>query len=990
MIVEISSGKGGFKLYLEHGQKRGREQHRDQLDQRIALAGDLDVFEVATSAAEGDGYKYDHITLSFSENHVPDEVLQMAVNEFREHALAAWPQADRHRIAFYAEAHRPRITSYTNSETGVKVVRLTHIHIGLGKHDLLTGKSIEPLGFLGAQTDNLKYVDAWQESFNARHGLSSPKDNPKITPQDAVDTLARYTGHRPNALGTFNEQKTAFELALQKEIIAKNVTTWDGFGQLLSARGELSKMRAGHFNECYRIKPSGAIRAMRLQGIFFQRQFIERSTDQKIEIVTRKAKAAYLEQMQPRKAPDYLANTLTEWHSIKARELRYLHTASAFYKEVYQPADAATRLHLLNEIERTNHDLKSSAADQNRRITTARNSVPRMSARNLDGIQNRTKILLPDHPGVDVRAAPAAESNSDGLRQTNGGRRERGGNDPISQSGVNLAGQDAGQIAFDGPRDRQIQPSNVLARLQIELRERYVQVGDKERYAEIRQYLDCSQLLVRLSHTHGLNVELYQLTIAKDGTPRIQCGSRALSPSDFLTKEMGLPWKEAAPILRQTYENQIGKRVITARDTSVPPQLWKAFKAEQLAGKPALKQCLQAFDDETQIRRAALVSALRTEQTKALVGLTGARRKAAQSLEKLRATTAKAAFTDERRGLRKSIQSDPATAWPLFLQARAQAGGEEALATLRKLNVIARTAPALAIGGTIYLEDDEDEKKRRRSVSASVITVLTMFVATVEINGDVTYSLRGRPVLRDEGPFLAVLDQNSEEAIAAALLLAREKFGPNLKLTGSLEFQRRVAAVAVAQGITVKFVDPQIEAIRLQLDDDMRQVELRPAPKSEPATEQVDQPISVFGPVSTQETTHRRFDSAVSADKSIPEQVTTAPAAPHRHEPFALERTDDMAQLDAQMAKSKLVADLQGVGREVRQAEEGIQYLGKITLITERFAVQSLGRNAVVIHDLTQLDDQYVQGQEARIAYHEGRGRDVSQGQQPKPPGLDR
>ena len=146
MIVEISSGKGGFKLYLEHGQKKGRDQHRDQLDQRIALSGDLDVFEVATSAGDAEGYKYDHITLSFSEDHVSDEVLQLAVDEFREHALAAWPRADRHRIAFYAEAHRPRITSYTNSETGVKVGRLTHIHIGLGKHAL---QRREPAGQLG-------------------------------------------------------------------------------------------------------------------------------------------------------------------------------------------------------------------------------------------------------------------------------------------------------------------------------------------------------------------------------------------------------------------------------------------------------------------------------------------------------------------------------------------------------------------------------------------------------------------------------------------------------------------------------------------------------------------------------------------------------------------------------------------------------------------------------------------------------------------------
>jgi len=522
------------------------------------------------------------------------------------------------------------------------------------------------------------------------------------------------------------------------------------------------------------------------------------------------------------------------------------------------------------------------------------------------------------------------------------------------------------------------------------MRERYERAADKERYAEIRQHLDVAQLLDRLSHTHGLNPGLYQVTAARDGSPRIQCGSRALSPSDFLTKELGLPWRDAAPILRQTYENQIGKRVTTARDTSVSPQLWKTFKAEQLAEKPALKERLRAFDDETQIRRAALASALRTEQTKALAGLTGTRRKAEQSLEKLRAATAKAAFTDERRDLRKSIQADPANAWPLFLQARAQAGSEEALVTLRKLSDIARTAPTQAISGTIYLEDDEDEKKRRRRVRASVVTVLTMFVATVEINGDVTYSLRGRAVLRDEGPFLAVLDQNSEEAIAGALLLAREKFGPNLTLTGSPEFQRRVAAVAVAQGIAVKFVDPQIEAIRLQLVDDMRQVELRPAPESEPASEQVDQPISVLGVVPTQETTHRRFGSATSADKQISEQGTAARADLDQIEPVTLERSDDMAQLDAQMAKSKLVADLQGQGREVRQAMGGIQYLGKITLITERFAVQSLGRNVVVIHDLAQLDDQYVQGQEALIAYHEGRGRNISQGQQPKQPGHDR
>ena len=194
MIVEIGGGQSGFKEYLETGQKKGRDLHRNQLDQRVPLYGDLEVFEIATSTHQGDGQRYDHITLSFSENHVSDEMLQRAVNEFRDHALAAWPEAERHRIAFYAEAHRPKVLGYTNSETGEHVDRYTHIHIGVGRRDLETGKSVEVLGYLGLGSTNLKFVDAWQESFNARHGFASPKDNPKITPENAVDVLARHTG----------------------------------------------------------------------------------------------------------------------------------------------------------------------------------------------------------------------------------------------------------------------------------------------------------------------------------------------------------------------------------------------------------------------------------------------------------------------------------------------------------------------------------------------------------------------------------------------------------------------------------------------------------------------------------------------------------------------------------------------------------------------------------------------------------------------------
>ena len=71
------------------------------------------------------------------------------------------------------------------------------------------------------------------------------------------------------------------------------------------------------------------------------------------------------------------------------------------------------------------------------------------------------------------------------------------------------------------------------------------------------------------------------------------------------------------------------------------------------------------------------------------------------------------------------------------------------------------------------------------------------------------------------------------EAITAGLLIAREKFGTNLTLTGPADFQRRAVAVAVAQGIAIRFVDPQLEALRLQLTEEKRRPARVPVPAPE-------------------------------------------------------------------------------------------------------------------------------------------------------------
>lgn len=103
------------------------------------------------------------------------------------------------------------------------------------------------------------------------------------------------------------------------------------------------------------------------------------------------------------------------------------------------------------------------------------------------------------------------------------------------------------------------------------------------------------------------------------------------------------------------------------------------------------------------------------------------------------------------------------------------------------------------------------------------LVILKSMTHIVELNGDVTYRQNGREILRDEGRHVAVLDEHNDEAILAGLLIAREKFSGPLSLTGSLAWRRHAVEVAVTHGIPVKFIDPELEELRLRLVKEKRQ-----------------------------------------------------------------------------------------------------------------------------------------------------------------------
>lgn len=72
MLIRVSGRHDGVKQYLKEGRKVGRELERNELDERVVLAGDLDLTDAVIQSIDAapNVDRYLSITLSFKEDHV--------------------------------------------------------------------------------------------------------------------------------------------------------------------------------------------------------------------------------------------------------------------------------------------------------------------------------------------------------------------------------------------------------------------------------------------------------------------------------------------------------------------------------------------------------------------------------------------------------------------------------------------------------------------------------------------------------------------------------------------------------------------------------------------------------------------------------------------------------------------------------------------------------------------------------------------------------
>lgn len=798
MLVRITGGSEGIAEYLANGQKADREFTRDELDERVILDGDLELTDTIIKGMEKEGERYLHITLAFKEDALDPEVMRGLVSDFKQFAMSAY---DADEFNFYAEAHLPKLKSYTNRQTGELVERKPHIHIVIPEQNLLSGQNLNPFGRVEQQT---KFLEAFQEHANAKYGLASPRDNRRTEFTSESEIISRYKGD------LFQGSAKELKERILSDVLDRKISDYDSFKALLTEYGAARSRNAGKATEYQNVKPADQAKGINLKDYVFSREFIEKPEAEKRRHLADEGRRQYESQQPARKTAPELAATLKEWHEVRAKELKYINSGNRKLYAAYRSADREGKRAMLDERAATFYTKHRKETDHDRTDEQRRDFRGRENAADRGTDSRRTVPHIADNlraAGRNIESTGRAVGDAEQARRNLADRRA---SRAVAALGRRL-GRDQSEDrqvsrAAPQPRDRRAADS-VTGQLLAEARERKTEgkAAHLAEFAQIKRELDARRLLAHLSKTHGVIPEKYEVTQGKDGGDRIKAGSRNLNVSDFLTQEMRLSFSEAAPILRQVYAAQQGRELAEARP-SPRRELWQAFRQaqpEQAKQKAAEWEAQRQSERE---RRAAIRDdyqgerrALQADRSKP-----AAERKAALSIARMERVTKdmalREAIREERQQLKEKHGQPYQERYRAFLAERANKGDETALAELRRQRDAspAPTAEANTIEGSSKRKRDSDQAAQlARNLAYSV-----------DRAGNVTYyadQAKRRALVIDSGQRVTVAAVKDSQAVEAGLRLAVQKFGPGLKIEGSEEFKRQVIDAALKTGLRVEF-----------------------------------------------------------------------------------------------------------------------------------------------------------------------------------------
>lgn len=808
MLIRVRGGSAGVFRYLRDGKKSGRDYSRDELDERMVLAGDMGLAESVVEAIGGRGEKYLHITLAFKEDALPVETLRAITDQFQQFCMSAFRQDE---FAFYAEAHLPRIKAYTNRKTGQQVVRKPHIHIVIPELNLLSHRHLNPLGKVDHQT---KYLEAFQEHINNKYGLASPKDNRRVAFTDESTLLSRQTGDDFQGVGGELKQK------LLDAMLERGIEDFPSFERLAAEFGTVRQRNEGKPTAYLNVRPAGATKGVNLKHYVFSPAFVALPTAEKkkhleVEAARRAVESAeYVSPQSSRPSPTEFTDRLAEWHEIRARELKYMNSGSKVRYAAYKAADSAGKKAILDERQEAFYE----------------------------------KF---DHQGADADLADLLLDELDFA-------------DAVEPA-----------VAAEVEARPDQEPESVIEQLLVEHKKDQIEtaLASSSEHNEIKLSLDATRLLSSLSHTHGVMPEKYPVTKAADGGDRIQCGTRKLNVSDFLTKELHLPWPEAQTILREVYAAQRAASTAQPR-AEIREHFWQSYRDTWPARK-ADKEKDWAAQKASEATRRAAIKAEYLQQRAAIKGgldKSPADRKGAYSLISMwRAMESAKLFERirlERQALNDKHPRPGRTGYRIYLVVLAHDCNASALAELRR-----QTPPGKSPA-------NGDGFSAQRELDPATPVILPSVSYRVDQRGNVMYfadDAKTLPILLDTGREVQVLDHEIE-SVEVGLRLALQKFGRSIEVHGTDEFKSQVLAVVLRTGLHVDFKDPAMAA-ELQRLKAPRLPVIEPARKTEEEIE-AEYAGEVYGLDDEQPLNEYQHDDAAEIDTDIHEDDEPAPGGP--------------------------------------------------------------------------------------------------------------
>ena len=183
MIVKVSKGEKGVADYLKTGKKRDSKLTRDEKDDRLPLAGNLDLIEMSEKhqgKKKNKKHNYYHISLSFTSEEWNKLYESGNIDELiMDFLRLTFPNHDIDELLFYAEAHLPIIkeepyiprsegalenrTLNKKHKNGEPLKREPHIHLIVSFENMKFTHSVKTGGVIytkGAAKQQVKAVMA--------------------------------------------------------------------------------------------------------------------------------------------------------------------------------------------------------------------------------------------------------------------------------------------------------------------------------------------------------------------------------------------------------------------------------------------------------------------------------------------------------------------------------------------------------------------------------------------------------------------------------------------------------------------------------------------------------------------------------------------------------------------------------------------------------------------------------------------------------------